>query len=104
MEKEYQEVDGTFYDKRTNKKVVEVLERVRKSGVRITIDLGDVKTGKSWNETYDVSGRVGRSTGKIKIPLLIHNSRSIGGGAILDHCIIGIKESKGGKVLYSFEL
>jgi len=101
MEKEYQEVDGTFYDKRTNKKVIEVLERVRKDGVRIVVDLGDTKTGESWNEVYDISGTIGRSTGKIKIPLLIHNKRSLGGGALLDHCIIGIKESRGGKVLYS---
>ena len=101
MEKEYQEIDGTFYDKRTNKKVIEVLERVRKDGVRIVVDLGDTKTGESWNEVYDISGTIGRSTGKIKIPLLIHNKRSLGGGALLDHCIIGIKESRGGKVLYS---
>ena len=101
MEKEYQEIDGTFYDKRTNKKVIEVLERVRKEGVRIVVDLGDTKTGESWNEVYGISGTIGRSTGKIKIPLLIHNKRSLGGGALLDHCIIGIKESRGGKVLYS---
>lgn len=101
MEKEYQEVDGTFYDKRTNKKVIEVLERVRKDRVRIVVDLGDTKTGESWNEVYGISGTIGRSTGKIKIPLLIHNKRSLGGGALLDHCIIGIKESRGGKVLYS---
>lgn len=39
-------------------------------------------------------GTVGRSTGKVKIPLLVHNSRSMGGGGILTHCIIGIRLSR----------
>jgi hypothetical protein len=34
------------------------------------------------------AGRKGRSMGPVKVPLLIANSRSMGGGAILDHCIV----------------
>ena len=30
----------------------------------------------------------------IKVPLLINNKRSFGGGALLDHCIVKIKEIK----------
>jgi len=33
--------------------------------------------------------------------LLIHNRRSLGGGAILDHCIVRIIETRIGRVLYS---
>ena len=96
----YKEVNGTSYHSETAEKVINVLENVRMSKTRITLDYGDVKTGVSWGEVYDISGTIGRSTGTIKIPLLIHNKRSYGGGGILDHCIIGIKESRGGRILY----
>jgi len=102
MEK-YKEVNGTSYDVRTSDKVINVLENCRRNNTRVVLDYGDTKTGESWNEVYDVTGRLGRSTGNIKIPILLHNSKSIGGGAILNHCIIGIKESRGGKVLYSYK-
>lgn len=40
--------------------------------------------GIAWNEEYDVTGRIGKSCGgRFNIPILIHNSRSYGGGAIL---------------------
>jgi hypothetical protein len=32
--------------------------------------------------------------------LLINNKRSFGGGALLDHCIVKIKESKGARVYF----
>ena len=54
----------------------------------------------AWNEEHDIFGYVGRSTGENKIPLLVANFRSYGGGALLDHCIIKIRESKGNRVLY----
>ncbi len=101
--REYQIVNGTSYDARTKQEVIDVLETARKNNTRIILDYGDVKTGSSWNETYDITGTLGRSTGKNKISILLYNKRSIGGGAILDHCIIGIKTSKGKKTLYSFK-
>jgi len=102
MSKKYKIINGTSYDIRTDNKVIEVLENCRENKIRIVLDYGGVKTGISWNEIYDITGKLGRSTGNVKIPILLHNSRSIGGGGILDHCIIGIKESNGGKVLYSY--
>ena len=100
----YQIVNGTGYSKDTSAKVIDVLERCRQIGARIVLDYGDVETGVSWDEKYDITGRVGRSRGRVKVPLLLYNRRSIGGGSILSQCIIGIKESRGGKVLYSWEL
>jgi len=97
---EYRIENGTSYHHDTPQKVVDILEQCRQSSTRIVLDYGDVKTGKSWNEIYNVTGRIGRSTGNIKIPLLIYSKRSMGGMGILDHCIIGIKESKGKRVLY----
>jgi hypothetical protein len=81
-----------------------VLEMARKERIRIVLDYGDVNTGESWGEEHDIYGYVGRSSGKIKIPILVYNRRSFGGGAILDHCIIGIKTSKDKKVLYKLKV
>jgi hypothetical protein len=95
----YQIVNGTAYHADTVSAVVNALEFAREHDLRITLDLGDVKTGKSWGEVNDISGYIGRSTGSIQIPLLLANARSHGGGAILDHCIIAIRhanKSKGG--------
>jgi len=102
--KEYKEINGTSYDKRTPEEVVKVLEQCRKDGTRIVLDYGNTTTGESWGEVYDITGTIGRSAGNTKIPILLHNARSIGGGAILDHCIISIKESKGKRILYQLKL
>ena len=98
--KDYKVFNDTSFDSSTHQDVVNVLERCRQNRTRIKLDYGHVETGQSWGETSDVTGYVGRSGGSIKIPLLIYNKRSYGGGAILDHCIIQIKESRGGRVLY----
>ena len=83
-----------------NEKLWKVLSSLVHSGRRVRIWYGDTETGRSWNEEYDVTGRIGRSNGKIKIPLLIRNSRSSGGGALLDDHIIRIADIKGKRILY----
>ena len=77
----------------TPRKVVEILEAARQDGrlSRIRLSYGDAKTGKDWLEEHDVEGYVGRSTGRDKVPLLLANSKSTGGGAILDQCIVRIR-------------
>lgn len=83
---------------RTAKKIVELYN----NKTRIVIDYGDVKTGKSWNEIYDITGTIGVCKGyyDLRYPILIHNIRSMGGGIILTDCILTIKESKGKKLLF----
>ena len=88
-------VDGTHYHKETDQKIIDRLESSRRTKSRIRLFLGDVATGVAWEEENDVTGHVGRSTGTCKIPLLIHNSRSMGGGGILDHCVVGILSTSG---------
>ena len=96
----YQIVHGTAYHIQTPAAVIRVLESSRRFNSRIRVFYGDIETGRDWCEEYDTIGTIGRSMGKIKIPLLIKNSRSMGGEAILDHCIIKITEAAGGRVLY----
>lgn len=87
-------VDGTYYHRETPRRVVDMLERCRRLNLRIRIHYGDVITGRDWLDEFDVTGRIGRSMGPIKVPLIISSSRSVGGPAILDSCIVRIKLAK----------
>lgn len=98
--KEYKTINGTSYDVRTPDEVVAILENARQTRTRLHVSLGDSESGRDWIEENMVHGVIGRSTGSIKIPLLIHNQRSLGGPGLLDHCIVRIRESAGGRVLW----
>ena len=86
-----------------NEKLWSVLSSLVHSDRRVRIWYGDVETGRSYNDEYDVTGRIGRSTGRIKIPLLINNSRSYGGMILLDGCIIRIDDIKEKRTLYRLD-
>ena len=98
--KEYQIVNGTSYDATTPCKVIEILEKSRteREDFRLVIFYGNPKTGQAWGDIVECF--IGRSTGKIKIPLEISNKRSLGGGGVLDSCIVKILAAKGKRVLY----
>jgi len=98
----YTELNGTSYDEGTSLEVMRVLEYARINQTRIKLDLGDTDTLTSWNEACDTVGYVGRSTGKNKVPILVYNERSMGGGAILTKCILAISHAnkKNGGYLY----
>lgn len=92
---------GTYYDSRTPDLVIRALEDARIYGYRIHISVGDPDTGQDWHEAYHCEGYIGRSMGPVKSPLLLYNSRTMGGPAILDHCIVKIRRTgKNGRVLY----
>jgi hypothetical protein len=97
---QYQIVNGTSYHAETPAAVIEVLEQARLNRTRLHVSYGDTGTGKDWLEEFDAHGYAARSIGPIKVPLLIANRRSTGGGAMLDHCIVRIRSSAGGRVLY----
>lgn len=86
----YKIVNGTAYHVDTPDAAVAVLERFRSTNKRIRVFYGDTETGRDWLEEHDIMGYLERSSGSIKIPLLVHNMRSVGGGAVLDHCIVRI--------------
>ena len=103
----YKVCNGTYYDIRTPDKAVRVLEdcRIKRKRVRLFYAyqkeedkpiefVSDYEAGCAWNEEYETIGRIGRSTGNIKIPLLIKTGRSFGGGGLLDDvtgCIVDIE-------------
>lgn len=95
---EYKIVNGTAYHKDTPMEVVAVLEASRQHDIRIRLFYGDVETGRDWMEEYETMGRVGRSVGPIKIPILLKQRNSNGGTAILDDCIVKITAH--GETLY----
>ena len=90
MNNKYQIVNGTAYSTETSDKMIEILERLMANHTRARFHWGDTKTGQDWGDIYNVRGHIGRSTGRFKIPLLIHNIRSLGGGALLDDSIVKI--------------
>lgn len=48
---------------------------------------GHTATGRCWLDEHDVVGRIGRSTGMMKVPLLIEAGAD-GGVAILTSCLL----------------
>ncbi len=84
-------VNGTHYAEGTDQDVIDVLEEVRASQSRIRIHYGNTYTGCDWNEEYDVTGRLNRSMGPVRVPILLYRINAICGPAILDHCIVRIR-------------
>ena len=93
-----------YFNDETGDKVKTVLTECYNNQCRVRIWYGDIDTGVSWLDEYDVVGTIGRSSGQAKIPLLIKNSRSSGGGGILCHCIIRIDVISSGRTIYKHPL
>lgn len=87
-------VNGTSYNENTSDEVIRILEDARESRRRIRLFYGDTKTGADWCETFETIGRIGRSCGDEKIPIILSKESSIGGPAILDNCIVKITMDK----------
>jgi len=92
---------GTYFDPGTPKAVREILETYRTRGAaRLRLFFGDQDTGRDWLEEHGVVGRIGRSTGPLKAPLLIESLTSRYGGAILSGCIVRILDATARYELY----
>lgn len=90
----YKVYNDTWYCLDTPDSVIQILDGAMKNHERIRVFYGDTETGRDWMEIYDTIGYVSRSCGNVKTPLLIKNSRSIGGTGILDDCIVKITIDK----------
>lgn len=92
---------GMWIEDPTDPKVVEIIRQYHSSRKRLRIFYGDSKTGRDWMSEYNVIGTVGRSTGTMKIPLLIASTRSYGGGAISTSSIVRLMDVKNKSELWS---
>ena len=82
----------TSYSSDTPKRVREILEaRLHKFDYRVRLHYGDRITGVLWGDKE--TGYIGRSTGQMRVPLILCNKRSSGGGAILDSSILRIEHA-----------
>lgn len=91
---------GFYFDSKTSEPVKQAIAYAYSCELRVRIFLGDIKTGKAWAKENDVIGTIGRSMGPCKVPLLIHNARSHGGGALLDSCIVAVFHTGAGHAIY----
>jgi hypothetical protein len=87
----------TYFDPGTPVEIARALESCRKARTKVRLVLGDPGTGESWLDEHDVVGTIGRSTGVLKVPLLVEDGES-GGGAILTACVLCIIDWASGRV------
>lgn len=84
---EVREPSGIWYRQNAPREVVSALEAAMGTGKRVRIFPGDDKTGREWHEENDVTGHVGRSTGKRPCALLVP-AGSMGGQPLMgDHIV-----------------
>lgn len=102
----YKIVGGTAFHIDTPDRVVDILTAAIQARLqrRFRLFLGDPETGRDWGEEHDAIGYIGRSMGRIKIPLLIHNQRSYGGPGLLDHRIVKIVDVQTKRTVYQHPL
>ena len=111
-------INGTTYPDGTDETVIRILEDARAGGYRVRLHYGYTRedqrqterniretaspVGQDWLEESGVEGRIGRSMGPIRIPLILANSRSTGGGGLLADCIVKItrRDGRGRECLY----
>ena len=84
-------VNGIQFDANTPDRVVDILLKyMGNRDQRIRVFYGDAKTGRDWCEELYTMGYVSKSGGRTPVPLLINNSRSMGGDAISTSSIVRI--------------
>lgn len=112
--KEYKVLNGTFYSAGALDGAILALEwaRVNKARIRIFyayktaeekergVKDSEFDVLEVWNEEFDCVGRLGRSDGKIKVPVLLSSSSSWYGSPILENRIVLVKTTEG-RVLFS---
>ncbi len=90
---------GTWFHRFTPIKVRRALEWARDTGAIVRIWTGDINTGEADLEENDTIGVVSRSTGLLKVPLLVKGFAR-GGPAISDNRIVRIRNESRMEDLY----
>ena len=89
----------TYFDPGTDPKAARALENSRRDGRKVRLVLGDTASGRCWLDEHDVVGRIGRSTGTLKVPLLVEPGED-GGTAISTSCLLRLIAWDSGRDLY----
>ena len=92
--------EGTYYHVGTPDSLVHILEKARTNKTRIKVYLGDAVTGKDWMEESDKMGFIGRSSGPIKIPIIMKYETAKGGTDLMPENIVKLSIAYTGTVLY----
>lgn len=100
METKYFEKNGTSFSINTNNNCANILNELILTKKRVRLFYGEQHIGEDWCERFDTIGYIGRSNGKIKIPILLSRKDSSGGFPILTDCILKIVETRTNKILY----
>ncbi|NVZ11660.1 hypothetical protein HW932_20655 [Allochromatium humboldtianum] len=85
---------ATWFKPKTPLKVRRILEKAWREDITLRLFYGDSDTGRDWLEENDTFGRIGRSGGLMKVPLLLSDSGRFG-APILDDCIVKIQDEEG---------
>lgn len=98
--------NSTYFEPGTDPKVQKLLESYRRSGNLVRLFCGDPETGRDWMNEWDMVGRIGRSGGTMKVPLMIsleEDSDGFGGGAICTANVLRMMDVGSGKEVYRSE-
>jgi hypothetical protein len=82
-------IDGTTYDDSVPESLARALEHHRRMERGTGSRLLFVYAG------FSVRGYVGRSTGSVKVPLVVHNRRSRGGDLLSPERLVEVRKSRG---------
>lgn len=91
------------YSGTVNDRLINVLLDLIYDRRRVRVWYGDTQTGRSWNEEFQTKGYIGRSTGNLKVPLIVSNSRSFGGGALSVGCLVRIDDIESHRTLWKVD-
>ncbi len=97
MQREYEISNGTYYEKGTLPEIIKVLNECLLKRRRVHLYYGNTETGEDYLEETDTIGEVGRSSGLIKVPIIVKNSY---GPIISTKSLIRIVRILGQEVLY----
>jgi hypothetical protein len=84
--------NGAVYSAATPQGVMDAIDSAYRRGARIHVSLGDQDTGRDWLDEFGAHGTIGHSSGRLRTPLLIANSRSRGGFPLLTDSIVRIRQ------------
>lgn len=89
----------TYFGPGVPEKLQRMVETLRRFPGRVRVVQGDTKTGESWLDLNDVVGEIVRSTGTLRVPLLLPDDSRYGGALSCDRILL-IRDMEDGKVLW----